>query len=180
MMKDWNRPFKMTSDSNIYAPKLRFKLMLLFQNPLWHGSSPPQPKAGSGPCWGFELEQQWSKAQMNRRQLLSIFKIPEWGCVRLSKSFANNSNSVSSLAILTVLSSLSLTIELLIVQVWIDSEFSWIFLCLAGQWLILLFRTADSPSEATCLFILCLKDGNITSDSCYLLEQCRFKLLKTQ
>lgn len=123
----------MTSDSNIYAPTLRFKLMLLFQNPLWHGSSPPpQPKAGSGPCWGFELEQQWSKTQMNRRQLLSIFKIPEWGCVRLSQRFANNSNSASSLAMLIVLSSLRLTTELLIVQVWIDSEFSWIFLCLAG------------------------------------------------
>lgn len=62
-----------------------------------------------------------------------MFEITEWGCVRLSKRFAKNSNSVSSLAILTILSPLRLTSKLLIVQAWIDSDFSWLFLCFVVQ-----------------------------------------------
>lgn len=109
---------------------------------------PPQPRAGTGPCWGSELDQQWSKTQMNRRELLSIFRITEWRCVRLSKRFSKNNNSLSSLAMLC-----SLTPEITI-KIINCSSLDWFRLFLSVLVFgcsILLFRTDDNPSESDCL-----------------------------
>lgn len=139
---------------------------------MWHGTFLPS----SGQAVAFARALNWSINKVkHKRTEENCSEITEWGCVRLSKRFAQNSNFICSLAILTVLSSLRVTSKLFIFQAWIDSDFPWLFLCLVAQCCY-----SGQLIALQNLLVYSHFVWNITFESCYLLQQCRFKLLKPQ